>query len=42
MKNGSAWHNELPDWARPRGYGVSSYDRGFLTVLADPHRGRVA
>jgi hypothetical protein len=33
MKNATAWHDELPDWARPRGYGLSSYDRGFLREI---------
>jgi uncharacterized protein (TIGR02996 family) len=33
MRNASVWHGELPDWARPRGYGLGSYDRGFLREI---------
>src|SRR5437588_196244 len=25
-----AWFDELPDWARPRGYGLFTFRRGFV------------
>jgi uncharacterized protein (TIGR02996 family) len=28
-----AWFDELPEWARPRGYGVGTFRRGFVGVI---------